>query len=116
MAAPALVALGSLRGRRGLIAAGVAGSALGTAVFEDVARSPIVPGANDNLTAVAVLVALAERLRDAAGRRPARASWPPAAPRRSSRAASTASPAATSRRSIAIDVVSQPRDARLARG
>ena len=63
MGAPALVALGSLRGRRGLIAAGVAGSALGAAVFEDVARSPIVPGANDNLTAVAVLVALAERLR-----------------------------------------------------
>ncbi len=62
LAAPSLVALGSLRGRRGLIAAGVAGSALGTAVFEDVARSPIVPGANDNLTAVAVLVALAERL------------------------------------------------------
>jgi Zn-dependent M28 family amino/carboxypeptidase len=65
LAAPALVALGSLRGRRGLIAAGVAGSALATAVFEDVARSPIVPGANDNLTAVAVLVALAERLRAA---------------------------------------------------
>ncbi|HEX3975376.1 MAG TPA: M28 family peptidase, partial [Solirubrobacteraceae bacterium] len=65
MGAPALVAIGSLRGRRGLIAAGVAASALGTAVFEDVARSPIVPGANDNLTAVAVLVALAERLRAA---------------------------------------------------
>ena len=32
-------------------------------MFEDIARSPIVPGANDNLTAVAVLVALAERLR-----------------------------------------------------
>ncbi len=63
MSAPALVALGSVRGRRGLIAAGLAGSALGAAVFEDVARSPIVPGANDNLTAVAVLVALAERLR-----------------------------------------------------
>jgi Zn-dependent M28 family amino/carboxypeptidase len=64
MAAPGLVALGSLRGRRGLIGAGLAGSALGAAVFEDVARSPIVPGANDNLTAVAVLVALAERLRE----------------------------------------------------
>jgi Peptidase family M28 len=63
LSAPTLVALGSLRGRRGLIAAGLAGSALGTAVFEDVARSPIVPGANDNLSAVAVLVALAERLR-----------------------------------------------------
>ena len=65
MSAPALVALGSLRGQRSLIAAGLAGSALGAAVFEDVARSPIVPGANDNLTAVAVLVALAERLRAA---------------------------------------------------
>jgi Zn-dependent M28 family amino/carboxypeptidase len=32
-------------------------------VFADIARSPIVPGANDNLSAVAVLVALAERLR-----------------------------------------------------
>ena len=63
LTAPTLVALGSLRGRRGLIAAGVAGSALGAAVFEDVARSPVVPGANDNLTAVALLVALAERLR-----------------------------------------------------
>ena len=63
LCAPALVALGALRGRRGVMAAGVAGSALGAAVFEDVARSPIVPGANDNLTAVAVLVALAERLR-----------------------------------------------------
>jgi acetylornithine deacetylase/succinyl-diaminopimelate desuccinylase-like protein len=62
--APGLVAAGALRGRRGLIAAGVAGSALATAVLEDIARSPIVPGANDNLSAVAVLVALAERLRD----------------------------------------------------
>ena len=33
-------------------------------MFEDIARSPIVPGANDNLTAVAALVALAERLRE----------------------------------------------------
>jgi hypothetical protein len=59
---PALVAIGAARGRRGMLAAGVAGSALGTAVFEDVARSPIVPGANDNLTAVAVIVAFAEQL------------------------------------------------------
>jgi hypothetical protein len=63
LGAPAMVTLGALRGQRGLLAAGVAGSALATAVFQDVARSPIVPGANDNLTAVAVLVALAERLR-----------------------------------------------------
>jgi len=57
------VTAGALRGRRGLLAAGVAGSALAAAVFHDVATSPIVPGANDNLTGVAVLVALAERLR-----------------------------------------------------
>jgi Zn-dependent M28 family amino/carboxypeptidase len=64
LAAPALVATGALRGRRGLLAGGVAGSAIGAAVFHDVATSPIVPGANDNLTGVAVLVALAERLRE----------------------------------------------------
>ncbi len=39
-------------------------SALGAAILADIARSPIVPGANDNLSAVATLVALAERLRD----------------------------------------------------
>jgi hypothetical protein len=61
---PALVAVGAARGRRAMIAAGIAGSAVGTAALQDVARSPIVPGANDNLTAVAVLVALAERLRE----------------------------------------------------
>jgi hypothetical protein len=61
---PALVAAGAARGHRGMLAAGIAGSAIGTAALEDVARSPIVPGANDNLTAVAVLVALAERLRE----------------------------------------------------
>jgi hypothetical protein len=65
MSAPGLVAAGALRGRRKLLAAGVVGSALGTAVFHDVAGSPIVPGANDNLTGVAVLVALAERLQTA---------------------------------------------------
>ncbi len=59
----ALVALGAARDRRELVAAGMAGSAVGIAAFEDIARSPVVPGANDNLTAVAVLVALAERLR-----------------------------------------------------
>jgi hypothetical protein len=63
LAGPGLVALGAARGRRGRLAAGVVGSAIGAAAFADVARSPIVPGANDNLTAVAVLVALAERVR-----------------------------------------------------
>jgi hypothetical protein len=65
LSAPGLVALGAARGRRGMIASGLAGSAAAAAVFQDVARSPIVPGANDNLTAVAVQVALAQRLRSA---------------------------------------------------
>ena len=64
LAAPALVAIGAATGRRGLTVAGAAGSLLGTAVFADIARRPVCPGANDNLTAVAVLVALAERLRE----------------------------------------------------
>jgi Zn-dependent M28 family amino/carboxypeptidase len=62
LAAPSLVALGAARNRRSLALAGMAGSLLGTAVFADVARRPVSPGANDNLTAVAVLVALARRL------------------------------------------------------
>ncbi len=64
LASPALVAIGAATARRGLTAAGVAGSLLGTAVFADIARRPVCPGANDNLTAVAVLVGLAERLRE----------------------------------------------------
>jgi hypothetical protein len=64
VSAPALIALGARRNRRGMIATGIAGCLLGTAVFTDIARSPVVPGANENLTAVAVLVALAERLRE----------------------------------------------------
>ena len=63
LGAPALVAVGAARGRRGMLASGAAASALGAAVFQDIARSPVVPGASDNLTAVAVLVAFAERLR-----------------------------------------------------
>jgi Peptidase family M28 len=64
LSAPALVVAGAARGRRALTRAGLAMSLVGTAVFADVARRPVCPGANDNLTAVAVLVALAERLRD----------------------------------------------------
>jgi hypothetical protein len=63
LSGPALVALGAGRGRRGMIGLGAAASLVGTAVFADVARSPVVPGANDNLTAVAALVAFAERVR-----------------------------------------------------
>ena len=61
---PTLVAVGAARGRRGLVGAGLAGCALAAAAFADIARSPVVPGANDNLSAVAALVALAERLRE----------------------------------------------------
>lgn len=64
LAGPGLVGAGALRDRRGMIGAGLLASALAVAAFEDIARSAIVPGANDNLTAVAVLVALAERLRE----------------------------------------------------
>jgi hypothetical protein len=63
LGAPAMIAFGSASRRRGAIATGLLGSLLGTGVFADVARRPVCPGANDNLTAVAVLVALAEHLR-----------------------------------------------------
>jgi len=63
LGAPAAVAVGAARGKPRLLGVGVAGCLVAGAVFADIARSPIVPGANDNLSAVAVLVALAERLR-----------------------------------------------------
>jgi Peptidase family M28 len=62
LSAPALIALGAATGRRGLLRVGTAGSLVGAAVFADVHRRPIAPGANDNLSAVAVQVAFAERL------------------------------------------------------
>jgi hypothetical protein len=63
LSAPMLVALGAQRGSRRITAAGIGTSVLAAAIFADIARSPIVPGANDNLSALAVLVGLAERLR-----------------------------------------------------
>jgi hypothetical protein len=62
--APALVALGAAAGHRGLLAAGTVASLGTTAAGADIARSEIVPGANDNLSGVAVLAGIAERLRD----------------------------------------------------
>jgi Zn-dependent M28 family amino/carboxypeptidase len=59
VAGPALVAAGAATGRRGVTALGTATAALGTAIFADVARSPVSPGANDNLSGVAGLVQLA---------------------------------------------------------
>lgn len=62
--APVIAGVGALRGSRKMMVTGAVMSAIATALFADIARSPIVPGANDNLSAVALLVALAERLRD----------------------------------------------------
>jgi hypothetical protein len=62
IAGPALSALGAATGRRGLAGAGLFLSAGSAASFTDIARHRIVPGANDNLSGVAVLVAVAESL------------------------------------------------------
>jgi hypothetical protein len=64
VAGPALAALGAATRRRGIAAAGTALSALSTAMLKDIARHPVVPGANDNLSGVAVLVALADAFRE----------------------------------------------------
>jgi hypothetical protein len=63
-AAPIAVGLGLLTGRRWLQLGGAALCAGAFTLLTNIARSPVVPGANDNLSAVAVLVALAERLRE----------------------------------------------------
>jgi acetylornithine deacetylase/succinyl-diaminopimelate desuccinylase-like protein len=64
LAAPALIAAGALSGRRGLARVGAVIAALSTASFVDIRSRAVVPGANDNLSAVACLTALARRLRD----------------------------------------------------
>jgi len=64
IAGPVLTALGGLTGSRRLLGAGVV-FGLGTAAaMADIARSPVSPGASDNLSAVAVLLGLAEALKD----------------------------------------------------
>ncbi len=60
----ALTLLGSLTSRRGMQLAGLGVVALGAALMTDIARNDTVPGANDNLSACALIVALAEMLRD----------------------------------------------------
>jgi hypothetical protein len=62
VAGPLLAAAGGLSGRKALAGAGGVISAGAAATMADIQRSPTVPGANDNLTAVAVIVALAEAL------------------------------------------------------
>ena len=64
LAGPLATLLAALRGRRAPACAGLLLGAVGTALVADVWRSPTVPGANDNLSGVAALVALAELLRE----------------------------------------------------
>jgi hypothetical protein len=64
LAGPASVTLGAALKHRSLTAAGAAIAALTTATMANIHLSPVVPGANDNLSGVSVLVALAERLRE----------------------------------------------------
>jgi hypothetical protein len=59
-----LVGAAALAGRRRLAAFGALWCAVETATFVDVRSRAVVPGANDNLTAVASIVALARRLRE----------------------------------------------------
>jgi hypothetical protein len=61
-AGPLLVALGSVIPNRALRRLGILWSAVTAALLADVARSPVVCGANDNLSSVAVLLDLARRL------------------------------------------------------
>jgi hypothetical protein len=61
---PVLVCAGSVLGARRVLAAGGAIAAAATAAMIDIGARAPVPGANDNLSAVGAIVALAERLRD----------------------------------------------------
>ena len=61
-AGPLATCAGAVTGRRGAARAGLLIGAIGTAILADMWRSPTVAGANDNLSGVAVLVALAELL------------------------------------------------------
>ena len=63
-ASTALTVLSALTGRRGPAKAGLGIALFGAAAVGDIWRSETVPGANDNLTACAVEVALTEMLRE----------------------------------------------------
>ena len=62
VAGPIFTALGGLTGSRRLLGAGAAFGVGTAAAMADIARSPISPGASDNLSAVAVLLGVAEAL------------------------------------------------------
>ena len=61
---PVAVCAGTGLGLRRLTRAGLAMSLGAVAAMADIGRSPVVPGANDNLSAVGALIELARRLRD----------------------------------------------------
>jgi hypothetical protein len=60
--APLLAGLGAATGSRRLAAAGAAVSAIVAAIFADIGRSEVVPGANDNGTGVLGMLAVARAL------------------------------------------------------
>jgi hypothetical protein len=62
VAVPALIGAGALTGRRGLTKAGTALAALSVAALADIALRDTAPGANDNATGVAALLAIARSL------------------------------------------------------
>ncbi len=64
LAGPLLTLAAAASRRPGPARAAIAVGLLGTAIVADVWRNATVPGANDNLSGVAALVALAELLRD----------------------------------------------------
>jgi Peptidase family M28 len=64
---PAAIAVSALTGGKKTAAVGTAFAAGTAAVMADMIRQPVVPGANDNLSGVAVLLEVARRLRDGGG-------------------------------------------------
>jgi hypothetical protein len=64
LAGPLCTVAAAVARRRGFARAGLLIGALGSALVADMWRSETVPGANDNLSGVAALVALAELLRE----------------------------------------------------
>ena len=64
VAGPALVALGALTGLRALRRLGTFLSLGSVAAFADIGARPVVPGANDNLSGVAVVLELARALQE----------------------------------------------------
>jgi hypothetical protein len=61
---PVMIAAGAAAGIGRLLRAGLALSLGSVAVMADIGSRSVVPGANDNLTAVGAVIALAQRLRD----------------------------------------------------